>query len=438
MFDQPHLLPRPLRKVHLLCITEMSAQEHALTLQGRALSRLRFDRRLVQHAGAGIAAASQASWLRTQWSQCLADVFQGKADGAVWLRSDALPDDYLLLERLAEAWACQEAVEIRDASGALVLWALSRQGLQKWLAAGKQDGKADGNVFVAPSVTGEFGEADAAQARDAGVKSGAWPLSVSLVQQPQQADAGLRLTRPASAPVPWPLPRRAPPLLIVSASRESPQLFMTETALGRSVARLKSQGVDLRLMATCDNKASLASVYNRALTKDYLGHIIAFVHDDVWIDDVFLAEHLHDALSRHDVVGVAGNRNRLPLQAAWPFPVKKGEWDRRDNLLGAVAHEVAGKNSPEQVTSYGAARGSARLMDGVLLAVRGSVAIPAGLRFDESFPFHFYDLDFCRSAEVRGLRLGVWPLAITHQSGGNFSSLDWHAAWASYASKWNE
>ncbi len=444
MFDQSHLLPRPLRKVHLLCVTEMSAKQHALTLQGRALSRLRFDQRLVQHVGAGIAAASQNSWLRAQWSQYLADVFQGKADGLLWLRSDVLVDDYFLVERLAEAWTCQEAVEIRDASGGLVLWALSRQGLKKWVEAGRQDSSKNGNAgdqqhaFVAPPVIGVFGEADLVQAREAGVRSGVWPLSVSLAGQPQQADASLRLTHPVSAPVPWPLPRKVPPLLLVSASREPPQSFMTETALGRSVTRLKAQGVDVRLMATCDNKASLASVYNRALTKDYLGYIIVFVHDDVWIDDVFLAEHLHEALLRHDVVGVAGSRNRIPLQAAWPFPKKTGEWDRRDNLLGAVAHEVAGKNVADQVTSYGAARGSARLMDGVLFAVRGSVAIPAGLRFDELFPFHFYDLDFCRSAEQRGLRLGVWPLAITHLSGGNFSGLDWHAAWASYASKWNE
>lgn len=439
MFDQLQVLPRPLRKVHLLCVTDMPSAAHAMTLQGRSLSRLRHDARLVQHVGAGIPVASHDSWLRAQSSQYMADVFQGGADGLVWLRRDALLDDYFLVERLAEAWSFLPSVEIRDAGGALVLWALSRPGLQKWTEAVRQDGKAGKqDVFVAPPVTGAFGEADLAQARAAGVKSAVWPLSVSLAQEPQQADASLRLTRPAAVPVPWTGPRKVPPLLLVSASRESPERFMTETALGRSVARLKAHGADLRIMATCNNTASLASVYNRALVPDYRDYIIVFVHDDVWIDDVFIAQRLHEALLRHDVIGVAGSRNRIPLQAAWPFPRKRGEWDLRDNLLGAVAHEVAGKNINDQVTSYGAARGSARLMDGVLLAVRGSVVIPAGLRFDELFPFHFYDLDFCRSAERRGLRLGVWPLAITHLSGGNFGSLDWHAAWANYASKWNE
>jgi len=33
-----------------------------------------------------------------------------------------------------------------------------------------------------------------------------------------------------------------------------------------------------------------------------------------------------------------------------------------------------------------------------------------GAAFDPRFQFHFYDLDFCRQAEQRGLKMGTWAL----------------------------
>ena len=60
------------------------------------------------------------------------------------------------------------------------------------------------------------------------------------------------------------------------------------------------------------------------------------------------------------------------------------------------------------------------------------------MRFDERFPFHFYDLDFCRSARANGLRLGTWPITLTHQSGGRFGIPEWRKAYADYLNKWHE
>jgi hypothetical protein len=48
-----------------------------------------------------------------------------------------------------------------------------------------------------------------------------------------------------------------------------------------------------------------------------------------------------------------------------------------------------------------------------------------------------YDLDFCRSAQQAGLRLGVWPLDLIHASGGGAFPPTWRAHLLPYQMKWN-
>ena len=50
---------------------------------------------------------------------------------------------------------------------------------------------------------------------------------------------------------------------------------------------------------------------------------------------------------------------------------------------------------------------------------------PLGALFDPALRFHLYDLDFCRTAHTKGLSVGTWPLAVTHQSGGAFGGPEW-------------
>jgi GT2 family glycosyltransferase len=45
-------------------------------------------------------------------------------------------------------------------------------------------------------------------------------------------------------------------------------------------------------------------------------------------------------------------------------------------------------------------------------------------------------MDFCREAKRRGLRLGTWPIAITHASGGAFGSVQWSKERRVYFKKW--
>jgi protein O-GlcNAc transferase len=60
------------------------------------------------------------------------------------------------------------------------------------------------------------------------------------------------------------------------------------------------------------------------------------------------------------------------------------------------------------------------LLDGVFLAARVKQLRTHAVRFDPQFAFHCYDSDFCYTARARGLRLGTWPLPLTHASAGSF------------------
>jgi GT2 family glycosyltransferase len=60
----------------------------------------------------------------------------------------------------------------------------------------------------------------------------------------------------------------------------------------------------------------------------------------------------------------------------------------------------------------------------------------AGLRFDTRFTLHFYDMDWCRTAHEKGLRMGTIALSVVHQDSGNFNSRAWLDAYQLYLDKW--
>ncbi len=157
------------------------------------------------------------------------------------------------------------------------------------------------------------------------------------------------------------------------------------------------------------------------------------MHDDVFIDDFFIADRLLAGLAEFDVIGVAGNTRRQPMQPSWFHCNDAFEADL-PHLSGAVAHA---RTDSSPISYYGATPAACELLDGVFLAARKSTLRDSGVRFDPRFSFHHYDLDFCRSARRAGLRLGTWPLAITHRSTGTFGP-EWHSALALYREKWGD
>jgi GT2 family glycosyltransferase len=78
------------------------------------------------------------------------------------------------------------------------------------------------------------------------------------------------------------------------------------------------------------------------------------------------------------------------------------------------------------------------LLDGLMLAARKRTLLDKGVLFDRRLAFHYYDLDFCRSATRAGLRLGTWPISVTHRSVGAVGSPAWIEAGNVYFGKWGD
>jgi GT2 family glycosyltransferase len=196
------------------------------------------------------------------------------------------------------------------------------------------------------------------------------------------------------------------PLLIVSASAKSTK---EETKLVKSIDYL--QGV--KIIQELNNSTGLSELYNRYITEEYRDYIIIFTHDDVIIEDLMLAAKLIKAHEHFDVVGVAGSTNTtIKSPAYWHLMA-----DRKD-LRGFCAHNLP---SGYFMTTFGVSATPVDLIDGVFMSVKVSKLLDANVTFDEEFDFHFYDLAFSKRVTNAGLRLGVWPIFITHFSpgGGN-------------------
>jgi GT2 family glycosyltransferase len=219
---------------------------------------------------------------------------------------------------------------------------------------------------------------------------------------------------------------------VISATTLSETEFWAKAPLGLSLKRLQKDTC-LWPQITFANQLAIAHVFNARINAQSRSDILVFVHDDVWIDDFFLADRITRGLAEYDVLGVAGNRRRVPYQPAWAFIDTSFTMDDCSNLSGRVAH---GAQPFSPVWFIGPAPAECELLDGVFLATKRSILTAKGILFDPRFSFDFYDLDFCRSARERGLRLGTWPICITHQSRGAFGSPRWQANYLQYCQKW--
>ena len=225
------------------------------------------------------------------------------------------------------------------------------------------------------------------------------------------------------------------PIRLVCGTRHSDATFAAQSALGRSL-KLYDHQPPQQLVLFDNNSKGLSTIYNRAIEHARENPaILVFIHDDISICDFFWADRIDEAAKRFDVVGLAGNTRRMPRQPSWAFTPEM-QWDRREFLSGVVGH---GKGFPCDVVSrFGPSGQACKLLDGLMLVADSERLIESGLRFDEQFDFHFYDLDFCRQAELKGLTMGTWPISVVHESGGAFGSPSWRAAYERYLRKYGE
>ena len=232
-------------------------------------------------------------------------------------------------------------------------------------------------------------------------------------------------------------PPPEPTIFIVTASRHNVEDFYGKSALGRSLIEAYQDNPNLKILVALENQAGLPFIYNSAIQEAEASDdsIFLFVHDDIHLIDFFWAEKLAQALDQFDVVGVIGNRRRLPGQTSWAFVDDNGTWDDAENLSGTIGH---GEAFPCLINRFGPAPQECKLLDGLLMAVRKRTLAEHALSFDGRFAFHFYDLDFCRQVEAKGLRMGTAAINVVHQSYGNFSSAAWCEGYAKYLGKWGD
>jgi GT2 family glycosyltransferase len=221
---------------------------------------------------------------------------------------------------------------------------------------------------------------------------------------------------------------------IVSATRKNEKSFWLHSPLGISLRRLTFD-ISLDCHIAYENKLSLGEIYNQRINSSHQD-ILVFIHDDVWIDDFYFGDHVLHGLEQYDVIGVAGNLRRVPYQPSWAMIEMiddKFTWDEKKNLSGAIGY---GESHFGPVSFFGKVPATCELLDGVFLSARRSKLKSSGVYFDPLFMFHFYDLDFCRTAIQNGLKLGTWHIAITHQSIGCSNFDEWKNMYANYLKKW--
>jgi GT2 family glycosyltransferase len=224
---------------------------------------------------------------------------------------------------------------------------------------------------------------------------------------------------------------------LVCATRATQEEFFAKTALGRSLKVYRSfKTFELRLYAS--NSTGLPLLYNHAIDAAATDPaILVFIHDDIYLSDFFWIDRIHAAAQSFDIAGVAGNKRRVPRQPTWAFVDENWTWDAADNLSGAVG---CGRGFPSTgLDVYGPSKQECKLLDGLMLIADSTTLHRHELRFDPRFLFHFYDVDFCRQAELKGLRMGTWPISVIHESAGSsFGSPPWRQAYADYLAKYGE
>ncbi len=205
------------------------------------------------------------------------------------------------------------------------------------------------------------------------------------------------------------LPRGTKPSLsVIICSANTARLNETQR-----MYRHLLQDVEHELIGIQDAR-SLAEGYNRGL-KSASGDIVVLAHDDARVLNPDFAARLIDALSRHDIVGVAGAYKLKG--AAWHFaghPDLCGQIAMPGDDLGRIT-TLYGINAPECAGLLA--------LDGVFLAARRDTAMRVGFDAETFDDWHLYDIDFSYRAAQMGLDCATCnSLLLVHASQGGYNA----------------
>ena len=197
-------------------------------------------------------------------------------------------------------------------------------------------------------------------------------------------------------------------ILIVSCTKGEAK----NTLLYKSLSQMKD---DVKLIVAANNTKGLPEIYNRYITSDNLVNhdIVLFVHDDVYIDDLKLKGKLYTAIEdlNYDIVGLAGTRSlQIKRPYLWHLMSERKDWS------GAVTHPV--DKDRLLTTTFGPWPMRCAVLDGLFLAVNLQRALELGWMFNEKFTFHHYDISSCIDANNKKMKMGTYPIHVTHNSPG--------------------
>ena len=188
-----------------------------------------------------------------------------------------------------------------------------------------------------------------------------------------------------------------------------------------------------------NNTKGLPEVYNQYLEADMGGEIdyIAFIHDDVSLQDSMFQYKIHQGMKSFDVLGLAGtNRCKVKKPALWHIMNNEGKPFLGGS--GAVGHP----NDKGQIhmSGYGPIGQRCVLMDGLCLIVNLNIIQEKGIRFDEDFKFHHYDLSFTLTCHDAGIKMGTVPIWVIHQSPGllNINDTGFKKSEDMFVTKWKK
>jgi len=160
-----------------------------------------------------------------------------------------------------------------------------------------------------------------------------------------------------------------------------------------------------------DGVESLPQIYNMGL-KDSKNDIVVFMHDDLIIETKSMNDKIVKLFSKNPefgIIGIAGTTDLI--NGRW--------WEIKESMCGKVMHEKDGKRwtSKYSKESYPDKVKEVVVVDGLFFAVCKSRIANT---FDESFKgFHFYDISFCVSNYISGVKIGLTTkFDIVHKSIG--------------------
>ena len=159
-----------------------------------------------------------------------------------------------------------------------------------------------------------------------------------------------------------------------------------------------------------NGEKSLPQVYNQILNESK-NKIVVFCHDDIefgtknWGDKLL---KLFNRNTEYGILGIAGTTDMI--DGRW--------WTMKESMTGIVSHKHEGKKwtntySPDQGNKIK----EVVVLDGLFFCVDKSKIKKT---FDEEFKgFHFYEIPFCFSNHIEGVKLGVTTMVrVTHKSIG--------------------